>query len=496
MIASYAAQIYVALASIVTLPVYLHFMGSEAYGLVAVFVMLQGWLQLLDMGLSPTLARETARLRAGAVAGADVRRLLHRLEAVFAAIAIALALGVNLSASWLATHWLHLEQLPVATVATCLALMAPALALRLCSGLYRGAVSGLERIVWLSGFNIGIATMRYALVIPWLLFVSPGPIGFFAFQLAVAVVEIVVLRVQCTRLLRDGSHPHAPNAPPRSLRTILWFSLSIGFVGSLWSLITQVDKLLLSKLLPLADFGYFSLAVVAASGVGLAAGPITQALSPRLVHLHAAGQQRELFALYRRATELIAVIVAATATILICFPEAVLWVWTGRDDLARRTAPTLALYAAGNGVNAVTSMTFFLQYALGDLRLQVRGLILMLLILLPSLLWATMRYGMAGAGGAWFGVNLAYLLIWTAVIHHRLAPGLHRAWLFGDVARILVPTLLFGLAMRSVWTLPATRMPLALALVAMGIATLAVALAAAPSARALAFGWWRARRAA
>ena len=58
MIAGYAAQIYMALAGIVMLPFYLHYMGDEAYGLVAIFVMLQGWL-LLDLGLSHAGWRRT-----------------------------------------------------------------------------------------------------------------------------------------------------------------------------------------------------------------------------------------------------------------------------------------------------------------------------------------------------------------------------------------------------------------------------------------------------
>ena len=485
MIAGYAAQVYTALAGIVMLPFYLRFMGDEAYGLVAIFVMLQGWLLLLDMGLSPTMAREMAQFRAGAIPRHEVRRLLHSLEAIFASVATIVAVAMIVGARWLATHWLRLEHLPVAMVETSLMLMAPALALRLCSGLYRGAVSGLERIVWLSGFNVAIATARYALVIPWFVFFGTSPIGFFAFQLAVAVVEVVTLRLHCHRMLR--SIPGAPvdaSAPARPLKAVLAFSVTIGIGAALWSVISQVDKLILSRLLSLADYGYFSLAIVAASGVGLATGPITFALSPRFAHLHAAGRGVELIALYRHATQLVVVVASATGTMLACFAGAVLWAWTGRADLAQRAATTLALYAAGNAVSAVMAMAFFLQFAVGDLRLHVRGMILMLLALLPALVWATLHYGMAGAGAVWLGANLLYLVAWTGVIHHRFAPGLHLRWLIGDVARIAVPTWVFGIAVRAL-PLPEARLPLVVALGGVGLATLLVAVASAPFPRTL-----------
>jgi O-antigen/teichoic acid export membrane protein len=493
MIAGYAAQIYTAVAGIVILPFYLHYMGDEAYGLVAIFVMLQGWLLLLDMGLSPTMAREMAQLRAGAVGVNDVRRLLHRLEAMFAGVAAIVAVTMIVGARWLATHWLRLDHLPIAIVETSLMLMAPALALRLCSGLYRGAVSGLERIVWLSGFNAAIATARYALVIPWFLFFGTSPIGFFAFQLAVAVVEVVTLRLHCHALLHSIPGASRPSLPPRPFKTVLAFSFSIGLGASLWSVISQVDKLVLSRLLSLADYGYFSLAVVAASGVGLAAGPITFALSPRFAHLHAAGQGTALIDLYRRATQLVAIVAASTATMLVCFAGAVLWAWTGRADLAQRTATTLALYAAGNAASAVATMVFFLQFAVGDLRLHVRGMIVMLVLLLPALVWATLQYGMVGAGAVWLGANLLYLVAWAGVVHRRFAPGLHLRWLFGDVARIAAPTLLFGIAARTLIPLPETRLSLVLWLAGVGAATLSVAVASAPFTRTLVVDWLRRR---
>ena len=50
----------------VFVPVYISYLGIEAYGLIGLFATLQAWLSLLDLGLSPTLNREMARLRGGA----------------------------------------------------------------------------------------------------------------------------------------------------------------------------------------------------------------------------------------------------------------------------------------------------------------------------------------------------------------------------------------------------------------------------------------------
>ena len=41
--ANYASQLYTTLIGIVLVPLYLRYMGSEAYGLVGFFAMLQAW---------------------------------------------------------------------------------------------------------------------------------------------------------------------------------------------------------------------------------------------------------------------------------------------------------------------------------------------------------------------------------------------------------------------------------------------------------------------
>ena len=498
LVASYVVQIYVSLAGIVVLPLYLHLMGAESFGLVAWFVMLQGWLLLLDMGLSPTLGREMAQLRAGVVSARDVGRLLHLLERIFAGVAALVAIGMAAGAHWLATRWLRIEHLPVATAVLSIELMAPALALRLCAGLYRGAVGGYERIVWLSAFNATVATARYALIIPWLLFVDASPVGFFAFQLAIAVIEVAIVRLQCHALLRGATARGgaAEAAPPRSIRPVLLLSVSVGVSASLWSVVSQVDKLVLSRLLSLSDYGYFSLVAVAAGGVGLAAAPVTQALSPRLSHLHAGGETAALLRLYRRSTQLITVVAASTGAVVICFAHPLLRAWTGRADVADIAAGTLAFYAAGNVISAVLTMVFFLQFARGDLRMHVRGLLLMLAVLVPSLVAGTLRFGMVGAGAAWLGTNLLYLLVWTARIHRRFAPGQHLGWLIGDVAAISMPALLTAAVARVLIPIPAARLAAVATMVPIGALTLAVAVASSPIARHQARTWFARRRTA
>ena len=184
-LASYASQIYITAAAILTVPLYIQYMGAEAYGLVGFFAMLQAIFNLLDLGLSPTVARESARFKGGAISLLEYRRLVRALEGVFVVVALVGGAALFALAQPLSTQWLNASQLPESELTHALQIMAVIVALRWMCGLYRGVITGAERLVWLSGFSSFIATARFVLVLPMLMFVSATPMAFFGFQLGV-----------------------------------------------------------------------------------------------------------------------------------------------------------------------------------------------------------------------------------------------------------------------------------------------------------------------
>lgn len=178
-LANYASQIYVTVIGIVMVPLYIKYMGAEAYGLVGFFAMMQAWFQLLDMGLTPTMARETARFNGGATDALSYRCLVRALEGIFLLVALVGGTAMFAASGYIADDWLKVSKLPLSEVQTALEMMAMIVAMRWMSGLYRGAISGSERLVWLSGFNSMIATLRFVGVLPLLMFVGVTPTVFF-----------------------------------------------------------------------------------------------------------------------------------------------------------------------------------------------------------------------------------------------------------------------------------------------------------------------------
>ncbi len=457
-IANFVGQFYVTLIGIFLVPLYIKYMGAEAYGLVGFYAMLQAWFILLDMGLTPTMSRETARFNGGASDALTLRQLLRSLEYIFVSVAIIGAVAMIAGSGFVSNSWLKVQQLPLSEVQNAVILIAIIVALRWICGLYRGAINGFERIVWLNCFNIIIATIRFALIIPFLIFVGATPTDFFSYQLVVAIIEVVVLVIQTYRLMPKVEDNKGIIWEWKPLRSVLKFSLTIAFTSGVWVLVTQTDKLILSGLISLADYGYFTLAVLVASGILTMSGPVSGALLPRMTKLEAKGDASGLIQLYRKATQIVAIIVIPASLVLALFSEQILWAWTGNTDVSNKAAPVLTLYALGNGVLAMAAFPYYLQFAKGDLKLHLIGNVLFVLIFIPLLIFTVNNYGMKGAGYAWLIANLVPFIVWVPIVHRHFLKGLHTNWLLKDVMPIAISTIIVAFIIRHLILWPDNRL--------------------------------------
>lgn len=448
--AGYISHIYVTVIGIVMVPLYLQYMTAEAYGLVGFFAMLQAWFNLLDMGLTPTISRETARFRGGATDALSFRRLVRALEGIFLGLAVLGGGAIFLAADFIANDWLKASLLPIAEVRASIELIAVIIALRWMAGLYRGAISGAELQVWLSGFNTFFATLRFVGVLLVLMYIGGKPSYFFKYQLGVAILEFFVLLLKTYLLL--PSIPKAIYLPWSwaPLKSVLKFSLTIAFTSSVWVMVTQLDKLVLSKLLKLTEYGYFTLAVLVANGIMTISSPISTAIMPRMVRLEAEGNHNGLISVYRQSTQLVTVIAGATAVTVAFWSERILWAWTGNPVLAAHASPILILYAIGNALLAVCAFPYYLQYAKGDLKLHLIGNIWFVVFMIPAIIWAANEYGGVGAAYVWLIVNALYFIAWIPIVHNRFAKGLNWDWYLIDVLVIWYNITLAGYGLHSI----------------------------------------------
>lgn len=178
-IANFLGSIWIALMNLAFVPLYIHFLGIESYGLVGFFSMLLGIFSLLDMGLSSTMSFEMARLSAQEGRSQEMKDLARTLEIPYWAIGLLLAFAVVFLAPWIASRWVQAKNIAPETVKLAVILMGLCIGFHWPMNFYSGGLIGLQQQVLLNAINISIATLRGlgSVFILWL--ISPCIESFF-----------------------------------------------------------------------------------------------------------------------------------------------------------------------------------------------------------------------------------------------------------------------------------------------------------------------------
>lgn len=430
-VANYFGQAWQALMGLAFVPLYIRYLGIESYGLIGIFAMLQTWLALIDMGMKPALGREMARFTAGSHDARSIRDLLRSVEVVGVVIAAVLGLAVWAASGWLAIHWVTAKNLSPAVIAHAFSAMGLVTALRFVEDIYQSSIAGLQRQVLqnvVTSITAGVRSLGAIGVLAW---VSPTIEAFFFWQGLVSLISVAALAAVVYTSVPPS--PQAARFSTFALRTIWRFAAGMTAITLLGLLLTQVDKILLARLLTLEAFGYYALAGVVANGLYSLAGPITSAIYPRLTQLVASGDDVTLRAVYHRGAQLVTVLMGSAAMVLIVFGERVLQLWTGNAMLARQVWPVMSILALGTLFNGLMLIPLQIQLAHGWTSLAIRVNIVAVSLLVPAIIVTVPRYGALGAARVWVVLNLGYLLFEIPLMHRRLLRAEKWRWYREDV---------------------------------------------------------------
>lgn len=481
-IANFVGRGWTAATYLALTPFYIRFMGIEAFGLVGFFLTLVAMSSLLELGLSSSLNRELARLSAHQDDGDEPRQIVRVLEVLYWGLASLMGLAVILLASVIAEDWLSNAKIRPEVIRQAIVLMGLVLTCQWPIALYSGGLLGLQRQIALNVCLVVMMTVRNfgAVLVLWL--VSPTIQAFFAWQLAATALHALVVRELLFR-----SVPGTRRKVRFRLAVVsrMWrFAAGLSATSLLVLVLTQMDRVVLSRILSLENFGYYTLAALVGSGVAFVFLPIFQAVFPQLCRLVALSDDQGLTRLYHQACQLVAVIALPVAMTIALFSPEIMLVWTGESSIAARTQTIVTLLVIGTALNGLMNIPYALMLAQGWTRLVFNLNLVAVLVFLPLLIVAAQRYGAAGAAGAWVGVNASYVVVGVHLMHRRLLTGEERRWQVNDVGLPLLAVSCVVVPARLMFpSAPGSAVTVLLLLVVLAVALISCAFAAAHTRR-------------
>jgi O-antigen/teichoic acid export membrane protein len=450
-LANAAGQSYNILIGFIITPFYLHYLGAESFGLIGFYTLIQSWMHLLDVGLSPTLGRRIAIEKARNLGFNAFFDLLRSVEFIFIIFGMIIIFFITSTNQWISEKWIKGESLNNELIVYCILLMGIIIGVRLLAGLYKGCIIGLQDQVWLNIFTIFILSLKYIGSIVVLEFWQPTVDTFFEYQLIIAILELIILQKFLYKNIQlEKNILMDLRFKSKVIKQVIPMSLGLAYTSALWILVSQSDKIILSTVLPLSEFGYFSLIALITTSIMVSTLPIWQAITPKLTELHQQGQFHSFEKLYRQASKF-AVSISCSITCVVCmYPEFVIYSWTGDMNAASWGYQVLFWYSLGTFFLAASSAQYFLQISIGSVRLHVIGSTATVFLQLPVIYWAAINYSALGAGLSWFLCRILLFIFWVPYVHRRFLPGLQFKWLLLDTFPIVIVTFFAAASVREI----------------------------------------------
>jgi O-antigen/teichoic acid export membrane protein len=435
-IANFAGQAWMALMGFIFVPFYLRFIGVEGYGLVGFFVLLSSALALMDGGLGVSATRQIAGYATSDDEGKRrIVALLRSIESVFWMVAVLAGLIVAVSARLIATYWLNVEPRRITEVISAVRLMGICLLIQFPITFYSGCLVGLQSQLKLNVINSVSATMRGigAVVVLWL--VSPTVQSFFVWQCVVSFITVLWLRITLAETTRNVRGVKIFDLA--ALRGVAKFTVGVGGINILSFLLTQIDKIILSKILSLQSFGYYMLAWTLGTFAYRFTGPIFNAYYPRITELMSQGnhfevidvhEKGELIDLYLKASRVMAIAIVPFSVWLAFFGHQLLVLWTHDLSVADSANSALALIALGTMCHGFMHIPYGLQLASGWTALAFWQNVIAVVLLVPLTYFFALHYGLTGAALPWLLLNVGYVLISAPLMYRVILKAAKWSW--------------------------------------------------------------------
>jgi O-antigen/teichoic acid export membrane protein len=417
-IANFGGQAIASLVAFVCVPIILRLLGAETVGLIGFSVALQALLRVLDLGFSAAVVRQMARLGHQPGRHDELAEFHLTFERLFfgAGLAVA-ALTVTLS-PFIARHWLHSSQLGSREVALAAAAIGAQCAVLFVASLYHGTLMGLERQLQFNVIRTAeICASQVGGVLVLILWLKRVEV-LFGWQLAVSLIALAVYARAARAALptRQSARFHLAQ-----VRNVWPFAAGMAGITATGTLLANMDKVLLSRWLKLASFGYYTLAYFASSLVSsLLVAPVFNALFPRhcalVEHDDEAGERR----LYHLSIQFLVVAVWPVAAILWAYARYVLQLWVREPVAVAAAERVLPWLAAGVALNTLMVPAYMIQLANAWTSLGVKLNAVLLAVFGPSLYVMTTRWGAAGAAANFALMQGTYLLVGLPLTHRRL----------------------------------------------------------------------------
>jgi O-antigen/teichoic acid export membrane protein len=358
--------------------------------------------------------------------------MVFSIELIYWVIGIFLGIIVIIFAPFIAEHWIKTENLSIENVKRAVMLMGGVIAFQWPLSIYGGGLMGLQKQVQYNIFTIIFSTLKSLGVVIVLKYISTSIFGFFLYQILITLLAVLFLKKLMWYFLPKSEDKIKFSYT--ELKKVGKFAIGMTGVGLSTLILGQLDKIILSKMLPLKQFGYYTFGFSIGSCVALLSGVLGSVLLPKLNQIVAKNNKDEITDEYHKITKIYYATITPPAIILLFFSKELLTIWMGNTDNVENIWQLVSLIALGGLFNTYVTASYFLMLAYGWTKFTIYQNIIASLISFPLLIFSVKYFGLLGGASICIVSNFSYLVISLPLIHRKLLIGELKKVYISDIA--------------------------------------------------------------
>ncbi len=407
-------------------------LGPDPFGIIYFNQVLTGVLTTaLELGLLATTIREVSAHYA--TERAYIERLVRTASLFYWGLGLVLLICIVAAAPLLVDKWINLKSIDRDTAITMVRFLAVTPLIMLPRALYSSLFQGRQRMELNNSIDVGSSAVQQLGII---VILAAGGDAYavvkwiaLAAVLSTATYMILVSRIFGARVLVPG---FSADVIRRNVR----FTAHMGALSVLNMILIQFDKVVVSKLLPIATVGYYSFASTVVVRISFAAGAIAQAALPSFAGLHQRGEVQWLRTQYIKLQDFMCfgTVLPYTAA---CFGAMPLYTYLFNRQVALSLVLPTVLLCLGFYMMATVSIPYTFSVATGRPDIASRSNVIALFVVIPATTVLIYFFGISGAASSWV---IYHLFVYVYMIPKICRQCLHiPTWTwYLHVAKVLV----------------------------------------------------------
>jgi O-antigen/teichoic acid export membrane protein len=444
--ANYLGNIITAALAFLFVPVYVRYLGISTYGIIGFFATVQVLFSFLDMGIGMAINREMARHYHNSSMAGYLRKLSHTLQLVYWAIGLMIGIVLLIGSPYLSANWFKETTVPRNTVYLAFIILSLTIGFRWPYGLYSSGLRGMQHQVALNIHDLfwGLTKTIGSWIV--LKYFDNTLQSFLWFQCAITILQTFGVMLMLWYYMPRNVEKNELVFDKSILKNISRYAAGMGIAAILGTVVLQMDKIIVSKMVSDKQFGYYTIATNVSILVYNVSFPLYMAILPHFTKLffeHNLTKVKEDFHFYAR---MLSSLLLPFSIVIFFYSKEFLWLWTKNTELAETISPILKLMIAGTTLNAMIMPVHTLLLANNRVRFMLYSHVAACVIALPVIILLTLKLGVKGGAVSVLLLFAGYVCVQAPLIFRNLnLKGSLIRWYTGDILFLAIPLIALSL---------------------------------------------------